>query len=220
MKWPDLAAHSRASLANALATMTPLLTRETSRRPPTSTLAWLERASLPAGQLNDPRILRPALDGLCTVLDGSPAAANTITRKRAVFHGALGGAVGLGLLAANPADRVQWRAPTAAVALNPSTGASPTQIRAILAQGVFVRPDLVAFSGCLYYAAQRPEEVVALRRSDLILPAHGRGKMILTTACPRTGTAWISTGTPHEARGHELEWRVWATSPAPTSTPR
>ncbi len=228
MKWPHLAAHSRASLADALATVTPLLTRETSRRPPTSrlraalygyafnaqqrrsrvpdpatasTLAWLERASLPVGQLNDPRIIRAALAGLCTLLDGSPAAANTITRKRAVFHGALGYAVGLGLLAANPADRVQWRAPTAAVAINPSTVASPTQIRAILAQVVFVRPDLVAFFGCRDYAALRPEEAVALRRSDLILPAHGRGKMILTTACPRTGTAWTSTGRPHEARG-------------------
>ena len=91
--------------------------------------------------------------------------------------------------------------PTAAVAVNPSTVASPTQVRAILAQVVCVRPDLVAFFGCLYYAALRPEEAVALRRSDLILPAHGRGKMILTAACPRTGTAWTSTGRPHEARG-------------------
>src|SRR5712691_3563290 len=33
MKWPHLAPHSRASLADALATITPLLTRETRRRP-------------------------------------------------------------------------------------------------------------------------------------------------------------------------------------------
>ena len=33
MKWPHLAPHSRASLADALATVTPLLTRETGRRP-------------------------------------------------------------------------------------------------------------------------------------------------------------------------------------------
>ena len=210
MKWPHLAAHSRASMADALATVTPLLTRETGRRPQAralraalyghafnpqqrlrapdpataSALAWLERASLPVGQLSDPRIIRAALDGLCVRLDGSPAAANTITRKRAVLHGTLGYAVELGLRAANPADRVQWRAPTAAVAVNPSTVASPAQVRAILAQVVCVRPDLVAFFGCLYYAALRPEEAVALRRDDLILPAHGRGKMILTAACP------------------------------------
>jgi hypothetical protein len=49
-------------------------------RPPPARWAWLERASLPVGQLNDPRIIRAALDGLCARLDGSPAAANTITR--------------------------------------------------------------------------------------------------------------------------------------------
>ncbi len=38
MKWPRLAPHSRASLADALATVTSLLTRETSRRPPAQTL--------------------------------------------------------------------------------------------------------------------------------------------------------------------------------------
>ena len=79
MKWPRLAPHSRANLADALATVTPLLTRETGLRPPprrlraalygyafnpqqclrapdpatASTLAWLERASLPVSQLSD-----------------------------------------------------------------------------------------------------------------------------------------------------------------------
>ena len=66
------------------------------------TLAWLERVSLPVGPLSDPHVIRTILDGLCTRLDGSPAAANTISRKRAVFHAALGYAVELGLLPANP----------------------------------------------------------------------------------------------------------------------
>ena len=228
VKWPHLAPHSRASLADALATVTPLLTRETGRRPPpgrlraalvraclqpaalrphapdpdtASALAWLERASLPVSQLSDPRIIRAALDGLCTRLDGSPAAANTIARKRAVFHGALGYAVELGLLPANPIGLVRWRAPRAAVAVSPATVASPAQVRAILAQVARIRPELAAFFGCLYYAALRPEEAVALRRDDLILPACGRGRIILTAACPRTGTAWTSTGTPFEPRG-------------------
>jgi hypothetical protein len=34
MKWPHLAAHSRASMAEALATLTSALTRPTARRPP------------------------------------------------------------------------------------------------------------------------------------------------------------------------------------------
>jgi integrase len=166
-----------------------------------SALAWLERASLPVRWLTDPRIIRAALDGLCTRLDGSAAATNTITRKRIAFHGALGYAVELGLLPANPLGLVRWHAPAVAAAVNPATVASPAQVRTILAQVARLRPELAAFFGCLYYAALRPEEAVALCREDLILPAHGRGTIILTTACPRIGTAWTSTGTPHEPRG-------------------
>ena len=45
-------------------------------------------------------------------------------------------------------------------------------------------------------APQARAPTIYLRRDDLILPDHGRGKIILTAACPRTGTAWTSTGTP------------------------
>jgi hypothetical protein len=134
MKWPRLAPHSRASLADALATVTVLLTRPTARRPAdrvlraalygyafnsqqrvlianpaASALAWLERASLPVTRLSDPPVILAALDGLCVRLDGRPAAAVTIRRKRAVFHNALSYAVELGLLPANPISQVQWR---------------------------------------------------------------------------------------------------------------
>jgi hypothetical protein len=184
MKWPRLAPHSRASLADALATVTPLLTRDTGRRPPAgvlraalyghafsaplrscapdpgtaSALAWLEQASLPAVRLGEPRVIRAALDGLCTRLDGTPAAANTIARKRVVFHGALGYAVELGLLPAHPIGLVRWRAPKAASAVSPATVPSPAQVRAILAQVARTRPELAAFFGCLYYAALRPKK--------------------------------------------------------------
>ena len=228
MKWPRLAPHSRASLADALATITPLLTRETSRRPPDRTLraalyryafnpqqrrsrapdpvtgdalAWMERASLPVSQLTGLHIIRAGLDGLCTRMDGSPAASSTVSRKRAAFHGALGYAVERGLLPANPLDLVRWHAARAAVAISPVTVASPAQVQTILAQVDRVRPELAAFFGCLYYAALRPEEAVALRRDDLVLTEPGRCKLVLTTSCPRTGTAWTSTGTPHEPRG-------------------
>lgn len=227
MKWPHLAAHSRASMAEALATVTPLLTKTTSRRPPAgmlraalygyafipprrcrapasataSVLAWLERHSLPVSGLSDPQVIQAALDGLCVRLDGSPAAANAITRKRAVFHNALGYAVELGLLPASPAGTVQWRAPKTAAAVSPQAVASPAHVQAILAQVALMRADLVAFFACLYYAALRPEEAVALRQSQLTLSAHGRGAMILTGACPRTAAAWTSNGRPHDPRG-------------------
>ena len=213
MKWPRLAPHSRASLADALATVTVALTRPTAGRPPTCTLraalyrhafnsgrhaawtdpaparvlAWLARASLPVAQLSDPGVIRAAMDALTVRLDGGRAAAATVSRKRAVFHDALGYAVELGLLPANPLGQVQWTAPRSATAVNPQTVASPVQVRAILAEVARLRPELTAFFGCLYYAALRPEEAVALRQANLILP--------------RTGSAWTSTGTPHEPRG-------------------
>jgi integrase len=226
MKWPRLAPHSRASLADALATVTVALTGPISGRPPASTLraalyrhafnptrratdmdpamartfGWLARASLPVAQLSDPRITRAALDALMLRLDDSRATASIIARKRAVFHDAAGYAVDLGLLPANPVSQVRWTPPTAAAAVRPQSVASPAQVRAILAEVARLRPELTAFFGCLYYAALRPEEAVALRSANLILPPHGRGKLILTGACPRTGSAWTSTGTPHEFR--------------------
>ena len=99
MKWPHLGPHSRASLADALATVTPLLTTGETRRRPSAdmlraalyryafnpqrrsrtpdpaiagTLAWLERASLPVIQLSDPRVIRAALDGLCSAWTDRP----------------------------------------------------------------------------------------------------------------------------------------------------
>ena len=227
MKWPHLAPHSRASVAEALASVTPELTRPTARRPPirtlraalyghafnphrrnatldrasASALAWLERASLLIQDLHDPRVIRRALDALALRLDGHPAAPNTITRKHAVLHNALAYAAEIGLLPRNPLDQVSWKAPAANAAVNPLTVASPAQVHAILTEVSKIRPELTAFFACLYYAALRPEEAVALRSRDLVLPARGWGKLILTRACPRTGSAWTTTGSTHEQRG-------------------
>ena len=230
MKWPELAAHSRASMAEALATVTPALTTATGQRPPAqvlraalyghafnpqhqtrrpdpataAALAWLERASLPVARLQDPQVTRQALDALAVRLDRRRAAANTITRKRAVFHNALGYAVELGLLEVNPLGQFQRRMPRAASTADPRVIASPGQVDAILKQVSRIRPELTAFFGCLYYAALRPEEAVALRRDSLTLPASGWGQLTLTAALPRSARAWTGNGTAHEPRGLKL----------------
>jgi hypothetical protein len=74
-------------------------------------------------------VLRAALDVLAVRLDGRRAAANTVARKRAVFHNALGYAGETGLLDANPADQVSWRPPKASGAVNPQVMASAAQAR-------------------------------------------------------------------------------------------
>jgi hypothetical protein len=79
---------------------------------------------------------------------GAPA--NTVIRKRAVFHGALGYAVETGLLESNPADRISWRVPRACPAADPKVVASPAQAEALLTAVARIRPELTAFFGCLY----------------------------------------------------------------------
>ena len=150
MKWPSLAAHSRASVAEALATVTPALTQPGGRGRPgprelrtalyqhafnparpaepgsaaARILDWALQASLPVGCLSDPAVLRTALEALTFRLDGSRAAANTIIRKRAVLHGALGYAAESGLLPDNPLDSTNWRVPKSSAALDPAVVAS------------------------------------------------------------------------------------------------
>ena len=218
MKWPALAAHSRASVAEALATVTAALTRATRVRPPAAqlrtalyqhafnpartatsdeatarVLTWVEQASLPLARLADPIVLRAALDALTLRLDGGRAAANTITRKRAVFHGALGYAVEAGLLDSNPADQVSWQVPKAATAVDPKVVASPAQAEALLAAVTRIRPVLAAFFGCLYCGGCARKKPSPCALADCYLPACGWGMLTLTRAAPRTSKAWTAT---------------------------
>jgi integrase len=144
-------------------------------------------------------VTRRALEALGLRLDGTRAAATIITRKRAVFRGCLGYAAELGLLEANPLDRITWRPPRSSCSAGPRS-AAPAEVRAILAEVTSVRPELTAFFGCLYYAALRPAEAVALRAGSCILPARGWGQLTLTASLPRSARAWTGNGTPREPR--------------------
>ena len=226
MKWPLAAAHTRAGIADALATITPALLTPGRGRPPaavlrtalyghafnparagtdpgpraTAALAWASHHCLPLTALADPQVTRRALEALALRLDGTRAAATTITRKRAVFHGCLGYAAELGLLAANPLDRTTWRPPRSSGSADPRSAATPAEVQAILAEVTRIRPELTAFFGCLYYAALRPAEAVALRASSCALPSRGWGQLTLTASLPRSARAWTGNGTPREPR--------------------
>ena len=73
--------------------------------------------------------------------------------------------------------------------LDPRTVINASQARRLLAAIAEQGPRgerMVAFFACMYFAARRPEEVVELRRDNLVsLPAHGWGEMILTNSEPR-----------------------------------
>jgi len=115
MKWPLAAACTRAGIADALAAITPALLTPGRGGPPAAVLraalyghafnpsradadpglaaagamAWASYHCLPPPAPADPAVTRRALDALALRLDGTRAAAATITRKRAVFHGCL-----------------------------------------------------------------------------------------------------------------------------------
>jgi integrase len=157
--------------------------------------------------------MRCVLDALCVKLDRKPAAATTTYRKRAVVYNALGFAVELDLLPANPIDRVQWKAPEVAVTVDRRVVANPDQVRAVLrAVGTQGRTGkrLIAFFGCVYFAGMRPSEALDLRRADCVLPATGWGRIDLATSDPRAGKAWTDDGPGSTASGGRRT--VWHTS--------
>ncbi len=146
-------------------------------------LRSLRRTSVPLPDLAEPVTVRAALDALALKLDGTPAAATTYRRKRSVFYNVLQYAVELELLEYNPVDKLKagTRRRKIAELVDRRVVASPRQVRELLtavtyvgSRGVAKRGErLVAFYGCLYFAALRPGEALGLRERDCVLPDSG-----------------------------------------------
>lgn len=230
MKWTQLEATSRRATVDALATITPALVKDERGKPddrvlrravyrwgflPTpdqaavpaaeaAALAWLGRASLPVARLRDTDLVRAALNACARTLDGKPAAATTVQRKRAVLYNALGFAVERELLDFNPIDKIQWKAPAVAEQVDRRVVANTAQVESILKAVPDVHPKggpYVAFFGCLYYAGMRPSEAANLRRGDCHLPATGWGRVDLAETAPRAGTSWTDNGEVRQTQG-------------------
>jgi hypothetical protein len=126
--------------------------------------------------LAKPEALRPMLDGLTVRLDGAPAAPSVVSPRRKILNTAGEYAVELKLLNANPIPALKWTPPRTTHAVDRCPVANPVQVRSLLdAVRVQQRSGkrLVAFYGCLDFAAMRPEETVALAKHHLVLPAEG-----------------------------------------------
>ena len=230
MKWPTLAPKSRRSTVDALATVTPALVTNNRGAPdarvlrralyrwalnPTtwqqevpreeaSALAWLARVSLPVNRLKESDNVRAALGACARTFDGKPAAATTVQRKRAVLYNAIGYAVERDLLESNPIDRIQWSAPAVAEEVDRRVVANAAQVEDLLAAVPAVHrygDHLVAFFGCLYYAAMRPSETAELREPDCHLPESGWGRIVLAESASHAGSAWTNDGTTRGKRG-------------------
>ncbi|MET7718499.1 integrase [Streptomyces sp. NPDC005407] len=180
-------------------------------------LAWLERESLPLGELDDPDVLRRGLDALCRKLDGTVAAAKTTKRKKAAINEVFAAAVERGYFTHNPLVGLRWTAPEVDDAVDPDCVPNPDQVTRLL-EALRQLPGrgahLYAFFGCMYYAAMRTAEVIHLKKSQCRLPVTGWGLLNLNGGVVTAGKDWTDDGAVHEV--HSLKRRAAkATRPVP-----
>jgi integrase len=253
MKWPHIAATTRRTHAEAFTAFTvQMLTTargkpndkalrsalcrwgfNTARRNDEgcpaemrAALKWAASHTRPVSSLASPEVLRPLLDSLRVRLDGKPAASSVISRRRKILNAAVEYAVELKLLTGNPLPALKWRAPKPVQGVDPRCVPNPVQVRRLLAgvrdQGRVGR-RLVAFFGCLYYAAMRPEEAAHLNVRHLALPprkpgdgqsiqecvdallggvsvGYGWGEFHLDGAEPYAGREWTDSGKARDRR--------------------
>jgi integrase len=233
MKWPGASAKHRASIADTLATITPKLVKDNRgapapkvlrialyswvyrfvlgddgtlrpridvEEPPAdivAALGWIARRSVDITNLSTPSVVRTALDALKLKQDGTAAAENTVNRKRTVFSNWTPPATD---------DEIDFR-------FVPGPKLVKRLINAVGEQGERGR-RLMAFFGCLYYAANRPGEAANLRADDFTLPDQGWGEVLLSTSTPRVGSGWTDTRESFDTRGLKKRARK-STRPVP-----
>ncbi|PRX99650.1 tyrosine-type recombinase/integrase [Allonocardiopsis opalescens] len=171
-------------------------------------IRWLTNNTVFMHELTEagsgPRLVRSVLTRISSKQDGTSAAANTANRKRMVINNAMEYAQEINVLTANPLKAVKWTRQRTAKSVNPAVVINSRQAKALLAavgeQGERGR-RLVAFFALMYYAAMRPEEIIYLRRANLVsLPDTGWGWARLTSAAPRSGSKWTDSGKSREER--------------------
>ncbi|NGO79207.1 site-specific integrase [Streptomyces sp. YC504] len=170
--------------------------------------AWLADHSLRLSALRDPRVVREVHYRLSFKLDDSPAASDTYKRRRRGFNTAMEYAIQEGYLEENPLAGL--RRPTASGddQVDPRVLVNEVQGRQLLTAVSYVGSvhrnrgrRLVAFFGCILYAAMRPAEGVGLKRADCDLPEKGWGTLTLRETRPVSGKKWTDSGERHDRRG-------------------
>jgi integrase len=210
--------HTRAEIRRALSTWAFSARLRGETNPPediVSVIRWLETATIPVDELahreTGPVRARAILDRISQKQDGMVAAANTANRKRAVLNNLMQYAVvERQILPASPFKGITWTRPRTLKKVDPRCVVNADQARRLLAAVGELGPRgkrMVAFFGCMYYAALRPEEATDLRRNNLVsLPDSGWGEVLLTNSQPRSGSNWTDDGSVRQRR--ELKHRA------------
>lgn len=210
-------APSRSQLRAAMLWATSTRIQKEESEPPSrleEAIRWLERNSFSMTLLADPdtatKTARAILDRISRKLNGKMASGSTIQRKRAIVGNLMGHAIEANLLTTNPLKAVKWTKPKVVEEIDEAIVINPEQagrlLRAVREQGP-MGERLEAFFGCIYYAALRPEEVLALEKVNLVsLPEKDWGWFRLYGAHPSPGKRWTDDGERTEKRG--LKHRV------------
>lgn len=175
----------------------------------------LVAASRPVGSLRREH-MDAAVVACRTNLDGSAAAANYYSRRRANLGQVLTDAVANDLLAKYPL--AGFRTPKAAKAtpkVDISEIGEPEQVMRVLAKiGERSRKWMVLFA-LMFYAGLRPSEAVILRWRDVVkLPDVGFGSLQVRKSAAEAGQKYTGTGKARHENG--LKWReADATRPVP-----
>jgi hypothetical protein len=97
---------------------------------------------------------------------------------------------------------LRWTPPKTTHGIDRRRVANPVQARTLLHAVGQQRGGrrLVAFFGCLYYAALRPEEAISLAKHNLSLPTRGWGELHIERAEPYAGKEWTDSGRNRDQR--------------------
>ena len=179
-------------------------------------VAWITRRSLPLRSFASASTVRRAMESITLKLDGTPAAAPTVARRRAALFSALEYAVELELLPSNQLKQLKLPRPIVSQAVDRRVVVNHAQSRTLLSAVRSTYPSLEAYFACLYYAGLRPAEARHLRVKDCVLPKSGWGQLILVGSTPDSNGAWTDSGQANEDR--QLKHRgVSDTRPVPAS---
>jgi integrase len=154
--------------------------------------------------------LRAALNQCARKMNGRPAAANYLARRRQVLHNVLKYAVIWKRLSSIPLNDpgLHWERPSDMDAdhqVDPRSVGNLRQVEQMLAAVSYVGRSqglrFLGFFACMFYGMLRPEEVAGLRDQDCELPETGWGRLILEKTRPAPGKAWTDSGDVHDDRG-------------------
>ncbi|MEE1938050.1 site-specific integrase [Streptomyces sp. TRM 70361] len=169
-------------------------------------LGWAQRNALPMSAWEKTGTADKVVTALGTLLDGTAAAAGSVTRNDRIMNLVTGYAIRHNYLKASPLPKGKGEhtAPKVAQAIDKRCLLNRDLVAQMLdwTGGRPRRGHLYrAFFATLYYAGLRPEEAVALRVSDATLPETGWGEFLVHEARPEVGSQWTDTGEVHEERG-------------------